>query len=262
MKRQNWWDKKGLLTSGRDPTPELALAAAQFPDEYAPMVFMTGDGHGHPPFQWAEQANWSRMFEPCIAANLICCHVETYSDAVTVESVPKMFSDVFHNQKVFGWEPDVFRIIQSISETLNALRAHIQLKKSETVGGIGNVELHASDIRSLSSMMWRVHDHGYLKAEGKVAMAYWDAARDIGKRMIRLNELPGYADFLTDYSRAGMQLRVVANDAIGANIQRKIQKFPDHMHLITCGNAHILHNPLYLYIQPPLGTFGIVDELK
>jgi hypothetical protein len=55
MKVQNWWVKKGILTSSTGPGPELSLASEQFPDEYDPMVFMTGDGHRHPPFEWSNR---------------------------------------------------------------------------------------------------------------------------------------------------------------------------------------------------------------
>jgi hypothetical protein len=33
------------------PTKELSTAAEQFPDEFTPMVYMSGDGHRKPPFQ-------------------------------------------------------------------------------------------------------------------------------------------------------------------------------------------------------------------
>jgi hypothetical protein len=47
---------------------------------------------------------------------------------------------------------------------------------------------------------------------------------------------------------------------MGANIQENINKLSGDIHLITCGNVHIIDNPLYNYIEPPIGTFGVVDE--
>ena len=37
-------------------------------------------------------------------------------------------------------------------------------------------------------------------------------------------------------------------------------KYQDHVHLITCGSEHISKNPLYNYINAPVGCFGIADE--
>jgi hypothetical protein len=65
---------------------------------------------------------------------------------------------------------------------------------------------------------------------------------------------------LRQYYRDAMSLRTDINNMIGANIQAKIDDYPDHLHLITCGDAHITVNPLYAFITPPAGCFGVVDE--
>jgi hypothetical protein len=252
MKVHNWWVKRGLLTSGIDPTKELSIAADQFPDEYTPMVYMTGDGHRKPPFQWATQDVWSGFFKQFIAINKICCHVETFSDEVLATSVTKLFEPVFYNLKVFGFEPDVFKILKEIILFNMDMRPKISMGQSQPL----------SEIRFITKEMWRVHDLGYLQNEGKEAMRQWDKIKGMGYDPVPAKALPIFSDFLSAYNNAAMELRTVVNNEIGANIQRIITKFPDHLHMITCGDAHIYVNPLYNYIEPPVGCFGIADEHK
>jgi hypothetical protein len=251
MKVQNWWVKPNLLTSGIDPTKELSMAAEQFPDEFTPMVYMSGDGHRKPPFQWSTRGVWPGFFKQFIDMNKICCHVETFSDEVQATSVPKLFEPVFHNHKVFGWEPEVFKLTIKIIPLIWEMR-------SEIAQGEG---LAKSKIDDIAKEMGRVRNLGYLLAEGTEATRQRDqfyAMKNIDP--IPTKALPLFSHFLSEYNRAAMQLRTVANDEIGSNIQRIIKQFPDHLHMITCGDAHILENPLYLYIQPPLGCFGVADE--
>lgn len=248
MKEKNWWLKDGLLTSGGDPTANLSFAAGTFPSEYVPMVFMTGDGHRTPPFKWTTRGVWKDFFSEVVKDNKLCCHIETYADKVKLSSVPAELSDVFHNKKVFGWEPEVYKIIQNVMEMI----LEIVSKMPKTVA--------LRDIHDLSKQMWRVHDHGYLKSEGKLGMTFWEIAKQTGKDQVPLNLMPGYMGFLLEYNTRAMELRTGINDVIGANIQKIINLYPDHMHLITCGDAHIFHNPLHRFIEPPVGTFGIVDS--
>lgn len=250
MKVQLWWVKPGLLTSGIDPTKELSLVAELFPDEFTPMVYMTGDGHRKPPFLWATQGIWPEYFKEFMDINKLCCHVETFSDEVLLTSVPKLFAPVFQNQKVFGFEPDVFRTIKDILNFNWEMRSSISMGEDQS----------KSKIHYITKEMWRVHNLGYLKPQGLEAMRQWDKFRVISFDPIPAKGLPLFSDFLSSYNEAAMGLRTVVNDEIGANIMKKIKQFPDHVHLITCGDAHIFENPLYQYIQPPLGCFGIADE--
>lgn len=250
MKAGNWWIKQGLLTSGDDPTREMATAADQFPDEYTPLVFMTGDGHRSPPFGWTTRGVWPGFFRDIVETNKICCHVETYSDAVTVNSVPANLAAVFRNGKVFGWEPDVYKTIQNVLEDIMDMLPELHMGQAQS----------KSSIRNITSAMWRVHDMGYLRVEGAQAMQFWDTARAHATDPVPVVSLAGFLNFLTNYNRTAMQLRTGINNVIGANIQKKINQYPDHMHLITCGDAHIIHNPLQRYITPATGTFGVVDQ--
>jgi hypothetical protein len=251
MKIRNWWVKPGLLTSGIDPTKELSIAGEQFPDEFTPMVYMTGDGHRTPPFKWATQDVWSGFFKQFIDMNKICCHVETFSNEVQATSVPKLFEPVFYNLKVFGFELEVFKIIKVI------IPYNMEMRSSKIAVGQSQP---LSEIRYITKEMWRVHDMGYLQNEGEEAMRQWEKFKSMGHDPVPAKALPGFSKFLSEYNYAAMALRTVVNDEIGANIQRIIKQFPDHLHMITCGDAHIFENPLYNYIQPPLGCFGVADQ--
>ena len=250
MKVRNWWVQPNLLTSGNDPTTDLANAAQAFADDYTPMIFMTGDGHRSPPFAWTSRGPWPHFFAALVNDDKICCHVELYSDAVNATSVPHNLTQVFANNKVFGWEPEVYKTIQPILEDLMRLRPKAHLGDS----------LDKADLRQLTSAMFRVHNMGYLMPEGLFAMKFWDKARASPKDPVPPSALPGLPEFLDHYDRTAMQLRTGINNVIGRNIQSKINQFPDHIHLITCGDAHIIHNPLYNFIDPPAGIFGIADQ--
>jgi hypothetical protein len=252
MKVQNWWVKKGLLTSGADPAPELSVASDQFPDEYVPMVFMTGDGHRHPPFEWSNRGVWKGFFAKLVEDNKICCHVETFADDVKVDSVPKHLEAAFYNQKVFGWEPEFYKIIQRTIET--AINLLLQMTQGESMA--------LTDINALARDLGQVQQLGYLADESRMAQAFALKAARAKAATVTPDQMGGYDVFLKEYKNVGMSLRTGINDVIGANIQRVIKRYPDHMHFITCGDAHIITNPLQRYIEPPIGTFGIADAGK
>ncbi|MEM9556785.1 MAG: hypothetical protein AAGC60_21170 [Acidobacteriota bacterium] len=266
----DWWvATQGLLTSGNDPAPEIGPASDQFPDETDPMVFMTGDGHRHPPFAWTNRGVWqqSRLFHTAAHDDKLVCHVEKYQADVSAQAVPAHLREVYDNGKVFGWEPEFYRVVQEVMEELL-----VQIPKAC---------LSASEVRSLTSDMYRVHHLGYLRALGTEAMEHWDSARRLSMQVEKTGPVGActrdapipaiaivsrrprnYNQFLRDYMRAAFALRTQINNVIGANIQRNIDRYPDHIHLITCGDAHVTTNPLYRYVQPPVGTFGIADSSR
>ena len=94
------------------------------------------------------------------------------------------------------------------------------------------------------------HHAGLFSNSDELAALVVDCVRD----------LRGFFDFLKHYQEAAMELRTGIHPVIGAGIQRKIEKYDDHVHLISVGDAHVKVNPLYRYIQPPVGTFGVADE--
>jgi hypothetical protein len=250
MKVQNWWVKPGLLMSGIDPTKELSIAVKQFPSEYTPKVYMTGDAHRTPPFEWATVNVWGHFFLAWVGVNKICCHVEKFSDEVEATSVPNFFAPVFHNHKVFGFEPNVFKTIKEIILVNMEIRSELSRGASQS----------KSKIHSVIRQMSHVHDMGYIQDGGQEAMRLWDQIRKMTIDPVPPKVLWPFSDFLSKYNNAAMELRTGVNREIGANIQRIISQFPDHVHMITCGDAHIKHNPLYEYIQPSLGCFGIADD--
>lgn len=260
MKVRNWWVKPKLLTSGLDPAPELSLASVLFPDEYAPMLFMTGDGHRNPPFECTNRGVWAGFFDQVVAHNKVCCHVEVYADAVTAEAVPRHLQPVFTNRKVFGWEPECFKDIEIILECVNALRplAHDD-QEVMPISWIRTLVDHLDAFR-------RSPDAGsHLQNEKINARHYLDKAlKNVQVRnavnVVASSRMGGFAVLLGICNTTAMQLRTVLNDAMGRNIQAVVDRYPDHMHLITCGDAHVTTNPLYAYIEPPLGVFGIADE--
>ncbi|MBK5417404.1 hypothetical protein [Pseudomonas sp. TH31] len=62
-----------------------------------------------------------------------------------------------------------------------------------------------------------------------------------------------------NYRRAAMDARITGNPNIGRKNQGAIDRFPDSSHLIACGDAHILHNPLQNFVHLPENVAGIVD---
>ena len=68
-----------------------------------------------------------------------------------------------------------------------------------------------------------------------------------------------YRIWLIAYHNAAMGLRTTVNNFIGDRINRNINLHPAKTHLITCGDAHILHNDLSLYVLIPATENGVVD---
>ncbi len=249
-----------MLTTSVDPTKDLKLAADQFADDYVPMVFMTGDGHREPPFKWATFGPWADFFREIVDDNNICCHVEKYSDAVAPGCVPEAFAKVFRNGKVFGWEPEVFKVIQSIIQKIWGLRSHLLSEGS----------LKKSDIEGVTQQMLRVSREGYLDGEGAIAKFLGDKARNSKSDPVPATEIPEFDDLLRIYNHNAMALRTKIHNRVGETIQRRIDEYPDHFHLITCGDAHMIiteddgvnYPPLYSYVRPPTGCFGVADQMK
>jgi hypothetical protein len=79
---------------------------------------------------------------------------------------------------------------------------------------------------------------------------------------VPMSKLGDYGKYLGKFAGTrAMELRTEIHDVVGATIQKNIDRYSDHLHLITCGDAHLTcKDPLYLHVKPPLGTFGVVDE--
>lgn len=248
MKKGNWWVKEGVLTSSLDPTSEMSLAANAFPSEYVPMVFMTGDGHRRPPFKWTCHEHWLSFFDALVAANEICCHVEKYSDAVESEDVPANLQKVFMNNKVFGWEPEIFKDLEKI--------------QNECFRMMGEDKISISEVRILTNSMRRVTLSNYLEDESNIASEFYLNAIALRSEYFSLSALKGYENFIGKYAGTSvMKLRTLIHAEVGSTIEGHMKLLPDHMHIVTCGDAHIsCSDPLYDHVAPPIGTFGIADR--
>jgi len=261
VKVHNWWVKKKLLTSGLDPGAELALASELFPDEYAPAVFMTGDGHRNPPFEWTNRGVWTGFFDGIVADNKLCCHVEEYADAVSADAVPRHLQQVFMNRKVFGWEPECFKAVEQILKSVNSLLP-FAMDKGETMA-MSDIEAlvkHLDAFRNSPDAGRHLVDELTMARQFLLLKAVKNVQVKSGAPVVAAARMLGFDALLQQCKDISMQLRTVMNDAIGRNIKAVIDRYPDHMHLITCGDAHVTTNPLYGYIEPPIGTFGIADE--
>lgn len=199
-------------------------------------VFMTGDAH-HKPFKWAARGSLTDYFRRYIIENRICCHVENFSNKVTIYSVPEAFRRVFSNNKVFGWEPEVFR-------SLNMLIKYAQTPQLIDKTMMGKL------MRELQF----VSTQGYMRDEYRAARRIWRE----NTRYILVDFYEVIKD--TPNIAFAMRLDPRIQRAIGANIQRNINRYQDHIHLISCGAEHMKVFPLYNYVQPPAGCFGIADE--
>ena len=110
-------------------------------------------------------------------------------------------------------------------------------------------------MRYLICRMHLVSAQGYLDIEYRNAQKLW---RLHSNYML----VDFYNEVLQKYYDKVYTLRVDprVQSAIGDKIQKNINKYQDHVHLITCGSEHISKNPLYNYINAPVGCFGIADE--
>lgn len=248
MLRNKWWISKNLLWSGLDPGGELGPVADLIGDEYTPMLFMTGDGHEDPPFKWTAKGVWPDFFREMARMDNVCCHVEKYSDDVNKDDVPISLRSVFNNGKVFGWEPDFYKGLQQVMEICFKVMSDVTVNL-DVMGKIANT------INGLTRWV-------PLQTEAGVATDFYMKGISLNADPVPMSKLPGYDTFLAKFAGTrAMKLRTEIHRFVGANIQRNIDRYPDHLHVITCGDAHITcEDPLYLHVKPPVGTFGVVDE--
>jgi hypothetical protein len=104
--------------------------------------------------------------------------------------------------------------------------------------------------------------HGHLQKEADIATEYLMTGMALQVDPVPMHKLGDYDTFLGKFAGTrAMQLRTEIHAIVGATIQANIDRYADHVHLITCGDAHITcEDPLFLHIKPPIGTFGVVDE--
>lgn len=248
MKVGKWWVQSQILSSGNDPAEDLD--GANWPEDYAPSLFMSGDAHRTPPFQWTTRGVWPKFFDSLVVADKLCCHVELYADAVKRDSVPDELGPVFTNGKVFGWESDIWKDIERVLDLCIKLISDLD----------GLFTIPKKTINDMVTDMMSIGNRGYLQHEGQTSQAYSKMMKIMDDPVPAI-ELFGLKKFLQDYQREGIRLRSSASyhGEVARRIQQNIDRFSDHFHLITAGGAHLINNPLYGYILPPTGTFGVAD---
>jgi hypothetical protein len=96
-----------------------------------PRFFLTGDGHGNPPFDWVVRKKDQAMgqhFLKLAEKNKLCLYVEQLPEQVNATSVPTDLQVVLHNRCVFGWELPIFgpvgAAINSIDFLMDTLCGH------------------------------------------------------------------------------------------------------------------------------------------
>jgi hypothetical protein len=216
-----------------------------------PQFFMSGDGHRNPPFEWATGSGMLKThFLELMLSNRLCAHVEQQPEEVTYDSVHPFLTPVAVNQRVFGWELEIYKSLNPIMKQCLEMAGALAIDKHQAIN-LGQEMLR------VNAMMWKIR-------QSAAMTSLIDQANEFHEYYLRAeNENESrddeYRAFLLSYQNAAMQLRTDANLEIGANIQTKVDQLQGSTHLITCGDAHITENPLWHYIQLPPGTRGVVD---
>ncbi len=228
-------------------------------DAAMPRFFLTGDGHREPPFRWTNSCPAVRMhFVTLLTNGQLCAHVELHQADVNYDSVPSYLSILRDQGKLFGWELSIYKDLMPPMELANELVAN---------GPPDNMQQAAGEMVAFERMFIRVHSR--LASIGNpptMALVYQNAQtyKDYFFRVAHKGAArnmateAAYYQFLRNFTRDSMALRTVVNPAIAANINARIQQFPNDTHLITCGDAHIRHNPLQNFIGIG-GATGLVD---
>jgi hypothetical protein len=226
-----------------------------------PQFFMTGDGHRHPPFAWTMACTNLRLrFQTLMSQQQLCAHVEQHQDAVTDNSVPVLLQPLFLQGRVFGWELEIYRHLQPVMEQCMTLAEEVDAGRRTPADLLRDVVALDRDVIRIHGLLWQIGNPTGLSG----AMAQHEQYRQYyqglskGQPRNRATETQ-YQQFLLNYHRTTMALRTEVNQFIGNNIQKVVDRFPTCTHIITCGDAHITHNPLAQYVQLPGGAAGVVD---
>lgn len=230
--------------------------------------FLTGDGHRHPPFTWITACpTVEKQFVELMGRGLLCAHVEEHQEAVKVDSVPVVLAPLYAQQRIFGWEPGVYRALGSALQRINEWRA--MFASGEPIGDLAKQAVFLDrEINQVHHGLWELR-HTDLNDQWEMSLSYTQYFKRVQKGKSepdRLERDPAmerqYLNFLNDYQQTAMNLRTRINDVIGNNIKRKIDDYPGCTHLITCGENHLVENPLERHIQLPEGAMGVVDANK
>jgi hypothetical protein len=209
-----------------------------------PQFFLSGDGHRHPPFSWAESCpSLKYHFMGLLATRTLCAHVELHQQDVRDDSVPAFLNPLIYEQKVFGWELSIYKQLLPVMELCTDLASNIGLL-GPTPAVIRDVVLLDKGIVQLDALLWQVGSPAALKktTESLTYRKYYEGVGKGGQRNMGTEQ--EFLQFVLAYNNAAMRLRTDANQYIAQNIWKKIQLHPHDTHLITVGAAHITTNPV------------------
>lgn len=227
-------------------------------DAQIPRFFMTGDGHRSPPFAWTMRCDTLKVhFLTLMTHELLCAHVEEYPKDVSLASVPVLLQLLYGQQRIFGWELPIYRDLQPIMEKCLELVGS-SLVPAEVIDDVVALD---KEIVRMHALLWQIGNPNTLRDAMAQSLIFRQYYREVckGKAPRNLGMEAHYRQFLLGYNNAAMDLRTGVNRFIGNNIQRIINQYPDCTHIITCGDAHITHDPLYQYVHLPPGKLGVVD---
>ncbi|MFJ7795477.1 hypothetical protein [Pseudomonas sp. NPDC096950] len=235
------------------------LLALTHGDAPIPRFFMTGDGHAIPPFAWTEAcSDLTVYFQTLIAADRLCLHVEEQQSAITHDSVPERLQGLVDRQRVFGWELSVFDALGPALEICNELAANGNYQSIPPIYE-QVVELDRTIVRA-HALLWELANPPALFSGRDISWSYREYCKRRLNGAVRNPAIEAqYGAMVFNYRKAIMQVRISGNPFIGRKIQASIDRFPHSTHLITCGDGHILENPLQNYVRIPDNAVGIVD---
>jgi hypothetical protein len=252
-----------LLPNDTLPALTNATMNATFPGGIS-QFFMTGDGHGHPPFRWALQCPDLKVHILTLAAQgTLCAHVELHQDGVTEDSVPGELMGLYNQGHIFGWELPIYRDLQVVMDKCLDLVSRV---------GIDGAAVLAPEVATLHQRMTSVDGNlgqignpvapGGGLAQHNVFLQYFQGVA-AGTQAQNAGTENQYRTFLLGYFNWAMGLRtsVGVHQAVAARIQNVINQYPNHTHIIACGDAHITTNPLYNYLPLPPAADGVADAL-
>ncbi len=239
---------------------DLAVASMFKGDTTIPRFFMTGDGHRSPPFAWTMACDTLKLhFQNLMLTDQLCAHVEQQQSDVRPGSVPGPLQLLYQQQRIFGWELDIYKDLLKVMELCLDVASRVSYEAPPKV--LNDVVAVDKEIIRVHALLWKIGNPIALRNAAAQSLNYRQYYENVCKakapRNLGTERL--YSQFLMGYQNIAMGLRTTVNNYIGANIQRVINQFPNCTHLITCGDAHITYNPLAQYILLPQGAVGIVD---
>lgn len=224
-----------------------------------PRFFITGDGHRNPPFRWVAACPSLKLhIQNLMLQDLLCVHVEQNPEDVTEKSVPDFFLPLANPRRIFGWELSIYKDLMPVMTQCMDLAAS-SLVPSAVVADVVRLD---KDIVRLKGLLWQIGNPVVLQnvpGQSLTFRQYYEGVAHKGQARVPATEQQ-YGQFVLNLYNALMGLRTDVNPYIGLNIQKIINQYPNHTHLITCGDAHITQNNLSQYVTTtPMGAAGVVD---